>query len=126
MAKKVNSGEKVQEVAWNWVGIVAFLLGIVISLVSAIWQPYDPLISTLLFALGIIVGLLNITVKEINSFLLAAVALILTAFTMQRALTTILYVGTLIPKIADNLTMFIGPAALIVALKVIWEVARSK
>lgn len=65
---------------------------------------------------------LNIIQKEVVPFLLATVALGLGAQTSFSALPM---VGLYIDIIMANLVTFVAPAAVIVALKVVYDIARK-
>lgn len=78
---------------------------------------------TALFALGIAVGLLNVTVRERSEFLLATVALILAGVVN---LGLIPYIGVWLRTVLSNIVVFVVPAAVIVALKTIWVLANKE
>jgi hypothetical protein len=98
----------------------AFIGGIVLSGVAAFvtqvaWMYWG------LAVLGLVVGFLNITAEETKGFLLAAVALILSASSVQG----IPLVGELVTQIMGNLVAFMSAAVLIVALKSLFESAKN-
>ena len=71
--------------------------------------------------LGLIVGFLNINDKESQTFLLAAIALIVAA----SAVGVIPYIGEVVARIIANLVLFLGGAVLVVAVKSLFAVARD-
>jgi len=101
----------------HWAFIVGIVIAIIAGLVPA-WQT--PTITWVLVILGLIVGLLNITAKETVEFLVAAVALMLIG-----SAGAIPALGTIVLSILANIVAFVAPAALIVALKSIYELARK-
>ncbi|MBW3002928.1 hypothetical protein KY328_01795 [Candidatus Woesearchaeota archaeon] len=114
------------------VGSYAFLvvlaLAVIAGLVTGLLPITEPgtvaattTVTWILVILGLIVGLLNITKKESESFLVASVALLL----FSAALPGVLLVAPL-KSVLDNIAAFVGPAALLVALKVIYELAEKK
>lgn len=95
----------------------AFIIGLIVAVIIAIFGTTETWPMYLLVVLGLIVGLLNVTDKEVGSFLIAAIAFLLT-FT---ALGT---VANGIPEVGDNIAVFfmlvnafIAPAAAVVAFK---------
>jgi hypothetical protein len=101
----------------HWAFIVGIVIAIIAGLVPA-WQT--PTITWVLVILGLIVGLLNITAKETVEFLVAAVALMLIG-----SAGAIPALGTIVLSILANIVAFVAPAALIVALKSIYELAKK-
>ena len=83
-----------------------------------------------LVILGLIVGLLNIRHKEMSEFLLAAIALMVVAPAMNVVSLTldkfVLGSGSFLRSMLSYLIIFIVPAVLIVAVKVIVELAEEK
>jgi hypothetical protein len=74
----------------------------------------------ILALLGVVVGLLNITAEETESFLLAAIAFLLSA----TALSAIPLIGGVIDNILSYVAAFVAGAAVVVALKALFKVAR--
>lgn len=109
------------------VGHFAFLAGVAIALllglvnVSATWQSNALL---LLVVLGLIVGLLNVKGKETELFLIAAAALML-AGSAEVDKITYLNLGVYLKAILLNIKVFVAPAALVVALKAVWALAKD-
>jgi len=81
--------------------------------------------------LGIIVGLVSITAKEVAPFLLAAIALIVTGtgigvwspLETVDALAWLYYLAT---AVLTYFVAFAAPAAVIIAAKSIWAIAKEK
>ena len=63
---------------------------------------------------------MNISDRESQTFLLAAIALIVAA----NAIGEIPYIGELVTRIIANLVIFLGGAVLVVAVKSLFAVAR--
>jgi hypothetical protein len=74
-----------------------------------------------LAVLGLVVGFLNVTAEETRGFLLAAIALILSA-TSVRAIP---FIGELVTQIMSNVVAFIAAAVLVVSLKALFETAKD-
>jgi len=104
------------------IGELSFIIGVVLAIIFGAF--YEILNITAIYGvfviLGIIIGLLNITEKEIDRFLIAAVALLLTG---TAGLQVIPIVGKFIGPIFTNIISFVAPATVIVALKAIYNVA---
>ena len=105
------------------VGHWAFLVGALIAIVGGFFNEMvgDTALLTALFVLGLVVGLLNVTVRETSEFLLATVALIL-AGVVNLGLIPVF--GVLLRNILSNIVVFVVPAAVIVALRSVWVLAN--
>jgi len=105
----------------NWV----FILGIIIAVVAPLLVPMGVAVDAAsviwgLVILGLLVGLLNITRKETTEFLIAAIAL------LAASAVTGLGTMTTVKDIIANIGVLIAPAAILVALKAVWETAKKK
>jgi zinc transporter ZupT len=98
----------------------AFILGLVISVLAGIFLQPDWAIWVLAI-LGVIVGLVNITAEDTRGFLLSAIALTLSA----TALNTLPIVGKAFELILPFVVAFVSGAMIVVALKELFQVARS-
>lgn len=113
-------------------GSYAFLFGVVIAVVAGIAAAFTgqvggAAISLILVILGIIVGFLNINDKETVPFLVCAIALMtMGAGSYFLVIDNIIKgLGTLIALIVSNIAVFVSPAAVIVALKGIYSLAKQ-
>jgi zinc transporter ZupT len=102
------------------VGKWAFIIGLVIAVVAGIFFQAEWVVWVLAI-LGLIVGLLNVTAEETQSFLLAAVALALSA----TALNTIPLIGEFFKNILGYVAAFVAGAMIVVALKTLFVTARK-
>jgi len=118
--------KEVRVKAITLLGPAAFYIGLVIVIIAAFIRPSGWLYVGLA-VLGAIVGLLNITARESGPFLFATIAFIVAALGMQLMITA---AGVDVPekltRLAANITVFIGVAAIIIALRAIYEAARGK
>ncbi len=106
----------------NGLGHWSFLAGILIAILAGFIRALQtPTMVWVLVVLGLIVGLLNVTARETAEFLLAALALIICA----NAATSLLPLGTVVVTILSNIVAFVFPAALLVALRTIWILAKN-
>jgi ATP synthase protein I len=102
------------------IGRYAFLVGLVISVLAGFIDMGATGLS-LLVVLGVIVGFLNVTGKESQRFLVGTIALMLVG-TIGINLPAI---GTTVTSIVSAFTAFVAGAALIVALKEVYSVAKE-
>lgn len=112
-------------------GSYAFLLGAALVLISSIFSGLvagmEGIILLALVVLGLVVGVLNISDKEVGKFLVASIALILVGSANLTAANTVVFgLGTIMQTIVVNLARFVAPAALVVALKSIFSMAKEK
>ncbi len=107
----------------NW-GKWAFIAGIVLAIASgflaASWVP------VVLFVLGIVVGFLNVTAKEMTQYLVAIVALLLVANSIlilaQVIDNTIMGV---VGRILVNFNAFVAASGLVVAIRSIVALGKN-
>jgi hypothetical protein len=101
-------------------GAWAFLVGLILAIIFGFLTAETWLIWVLV-VLGVIVGLLNITDKEVKPFLTAGTILVIVSALSGSVFSTIPYLNTIFYNI---LTLFV-PATIIVALKSVFELARK-
>jgi hypothetical protein len=116
----------------NKVGSWAFIAGIAVAILAGIFIDITETVwlLTLLIALGLVVGLLNITAKEVVSFLVAAIALLVSTVSINAVLKLIIEktsstIVLALQSILGNIAVFVAPAAIIVALKAIFVLAEE-
>ena len=121
----------------NLVGKWAFILGLVVAILSAILVNTYPAavagMMLVLFILGLIVGFLNIREEHTIKFLVAVSALLLLGIGSLSAVTVLTgLLGTLstqvnlyISLIFGNFIAFVGAAGLVVAIKAIVETTKK-
>ena len=103
--------------------LAGFIIALVVGLVAATNYVIPVEVTYLLILLGLIVGFLNITQREVVPFLLAVIALLALG---AAGLETLPVVGAPLGAVFKYIQVFVAPAALIVALNVIVELARAK
>jgi cell division protein FtsW (lipid II flippase) len=108
------------------VAMVAFIAGYVLSIIFGVVDPDNGPVILILVILGVIVGILNITGKEIIPYLIAAIALIivgnLDAFEPLNQVWGGL--GDGINDIVGLMATFSAPAAVIQAIRAGVALAR--
>jgi len=102
------------------IGKWAFILGLVIAVLAGLFYQPDWALWVLAI-LGVIVGLLNVTAEDTRGFLMAAIALTLSA----TALNTLPIVGTAFSYVLPFVVAFVAGATIVVALKELFQAARS-
>ncbi len=127
------------------IAIWAFILGTIIALLVGLYQAYtlqngDNFITTstgsavawLLAVIGAIVGLLaflgkgTITKEEVPAFLTASIALLVMYGVFQNLVHTVGYwLGPLFAGVSLTLSIFIAPAAGILAIKAIYDIGKD-
>ena len=101
----------------------AFLIGIaLVILAGVIPQLQTAKVAWIIVFLGLVVGLLNVTAKETQEFLVAVIAMVLAA----SSAADMIALGRTVLIILGNVVLFIFPAAFIVAFKTIWRLASER
>jgi len=109
------------------IGSWAFILGVVIAIIvgflgSGVFGPIADWIPLIMVILGVLIGLLNISDKEITNFLVAVIALLAASAVDWALIPT---VGAPLGKIFWNIASLMAPAAIIVGIKAVWNMASS-
>jgi hypothetical protein len=125
MAEEAKQPDALKKLAGT-IGLLAFLVGIILAIVGGIGYHDNSGITLTLVIVGILVGVLNITGKEVLPLLIAAIALIVVGLTKGFAPLNDLggEAGTKINDIVAYIAIFVTPAAIISAVRAIWAVAR--
>jgi hypothetical protein len=125
MAEEAKQPDAMKKLAGT-IGLLAFLVGIILAIVGGIGYHDNSGITLTLVIVGILVGVLNITGKEVLPLLIAAIALIVVGLTKGFAPLDDLggEAGTKINDIVAYIAIFITPAAILSAVRAIWAVAR--
>jgi hypothetical protein len=104
----------------DMVGKWAFIIGLVLAVVVGYVLQAEWVVWVLAI-LGVIVGLLNVTREDTERFLLAAIAFGLSA----TALSTVPVLGFQITNALGYVAAFVAGAMVVVALKVLFQTART-
>jgi hypothetical protein len=124
MAEEAKRPDGMKRLAGT-IGLMAFLGGIVLAIVGGIGYRDYGSITLALAIMGILVGVLNITGKEVLPLLIAAIALIVVGKAGFAPLNDLGgNAGTRIDSIVGYLATFMAPAAVISAFRAIWALAR--
>jgi hypothetical protein len=120
----------------NYAGAWAFLIGVVLAILIGLSTTLIPIpalaeysaeIYGILVVLGIVVGFLNVTGKDSQTFLLAgAVLVIVSKFGMESVTGSLIGIGigdAVSSTFAALLALFV-PATIIVALKTVFSITN--
>jgi hypothetical protein len=108
-------------------GFIAFVTGLITALVAGILSPGSGAVILVLVVLGIIVGVFNITSRDIIPLLVAALALVVVGTAGFAPLDQLLNgLGTHINEIVNYLARLMAPAALIAAIRTLVSVGFPK
>ncbi len=110
----------------DMVGKWAFIIGVVLAIIAGFVAI--PFTAFVLAVLGLVVGFLNITTKETNNFLMAAIALLVLGAASLGAIgevTVLKMVAEWVESILTNIIAFVAPAALVVSLEAIYKIGQK-
>ncbi len=109
----------------NWAFIIGVVLAIILGLFGELegLKTYAVTITYIVIILGLIVGFANISHKEATSFLISAIALLAVG---TAGLEILPMVGTYLGGILTKIVAFVAPAAVIVALKAVYDFEYKK
>lgn len=130
---KAAKSEKAK-VLGAWAFVIGMIIAVVLALAS-VWLGWGinevGALSLVLVILGLIVGLVNISEAESTQFLLAALVLVVlpVGFGRLDMLPAVgaggIGIGAILSTIVHYISMFVAPAALVVALKAMYSAARE-
>lgn len=108
-------------------GGIAFLAGLVIAIIIALFSAgMVPTWAAIVLAiLGLVVGLLNITDREVQLFLVASIAFLITFQVLGSVITTLAFGWESVSAFFHLLSIFVAPAAGVVAIKALFQVAKE-
>ncbi|MFC2016300.1 hypothetical protein ACFLUF_01155 [Chloroflexota bacterium] len=109
---------------WGMISFILFILGLVIAVVGGAVAPANAFVGAVLAIFGIIIGIAHIKDEEINTLLLATIALL--AMTAAFSPITALGVGRAVTSILVNLAALMAPVALIAAGKALLNIGLQK
>ena len=123
--------------AENNIGARAFLIGVVLAVVIGVASStliriqviadYNDTIYAILIILGVIVGFMNVTGKDSQTFMIAgAILVIVSKFGMESISGSLIGIGIsdIFSSIFKALLVLFVPATIIVALKTVFSIAR--
>ena len=112
----------------KWAFIIGAVLALVMGIAAGLGQAWagNTWLTVILVAAGLIVGFVNISAKEVQPFLVAAIA-VLAANTANLAVLFpgLTQLGAILAGIVAKLLVVIAPAALIVGLRAVYKFAAE-
>ncbi len=109
----------------NMMGMIgrwSFLIGLVLAVGLGIFAAYaGSWLAWVLVVLGLIVGFVNISDKEVGAFLTAGTIMVLMGYFGGQTLSSVLYLSSIFNNI---LTLFV-PATIVVAVKSVLALAKN-
>lgn len=105
-------------------GGIAVVVGALLSVIGA-FIDMPSWYSMLLIIAGLVAGFFNVSDAESRRFLLAAIALVVSADALQGLDFGNLGIGDYITDIMNNFVMFLSPAVLLVALKSLFATVKD-
>ena len=109
----------------NLVGSWSFLVGMVLAVLVGlgVGVSLTPTVTAVLALLGLIVGLLAVSSKDVEPFVMAAIVVLLAAFVGKEVLSTVTLIN--LGSVLDAIVAMMVPAAVIVALKEAFAIAKK-
>lgn len=111
----------------NWkkqVGPWSFVAGLILALVFAFITPAG-WTFLVLSVIGVAVGLLNITDEEIQGFLLASVAFVVSSSSLTKIFLDLNLGAAFVGQFLTNVTTLMAPAAAVVAIIALYKLAKD-
>jgi hypothetical protein len=119
----------------NLLGARVFLVGLILAVVVGLFSGnnffalYNPLILGIMAVLGIVVGYF-VAEKDVQTFLLASVALVIVSYAgisglVLGAAISGLGIGKMISSVLQTLLALFVPATIIVAIKTVFSISKS-
>ncbi|MFT4303724.1 MAG: hypothetical protein ACMXYG_04105 [Candidatus Woesearchaeota archaeon] len=106
----------------GWAFLIGLVLAIIIAIIGADSAPWA---ITTLAILGIIVGLFNITGKEMVPFMIATLTFIVTFQSLSTVLGKIPGIGGFFENFFQLLIVFVAPAAALVAISALMILTKE-
>ena len=122
MAKKKLGAGSTAHLVGSWGFLIGVILAVVLGLGFA--QAYGAVLLWIVFLLGIIVGLLNISHSETAAFLTSGTVLVLVSF-LGVQVGVFEGVAPVISNILKGILTLFVPATIIVALRAVFGLARN-
>jgi len=104
------------------IGFWAFIVGLILAIVAGLFWESEQWVMIVLIILGLIVGFLNITAKEIMLFLVATIALMVAGRVFEPL--SLLSIGEHLDNILAYVATLMVPAAVIASIKALWAVGK--
>lgn len=106
-------------------GAIAFIVGLILAVFIALFGTLGSWATWALAALGLVVGLLNVTGKEAGRFLLAAVAFVVTFTSLGTIFAPLPVAGPVIQGFFNQMVVFMAPATAVVAISSLFSIVKN-
>jgi len=103
-------------------GFLAFIIGFILAVVAGLFFPDNAVVIIILLILGLLIGFLNIGSEEMVPLLLATIALVVVGNVFSPIET--LNIGEKLGDIMALVAALMAPAAIVVAIKTLYTVAK--
>ena len=108
---------------WGMVSFILFCIGLVIAVVGGLALPANVIVGAVLAIFGLVIGVIYaVGTKEINTLLLATIALL----AMAGAFAPITFVGKAITSMVANFATLMAPVAIIAAIRALLKIGLEK
>jgi len=117
----------------NYWGAWGFLVGIILALavgiLSASLGELSGYIMGVLVFLGLLVGFINVSPKDQNTFLMTAVSLVIVSFAGAAGISEIEFlnigIGNMVSSTLGALLVMLVPATIVVAIKSLFSISQK-
>lgn len=106
------------------IGVWSFIAGLVIAVIAGF--AWSNTFAMVLGVLGIVVGLINISDREVMMYLISSIAILLGASSLSGMISFIGVASDFLTNLLRAITIFVAPGAVVVAIKGIFEIAKAK
>jgi len=130
MAKKRKVSSSISKVSSrvpsHLIGSWSFLVGIILAVILGLGYAgaYHQTMVWVVFLLGVVVGLLNVTHGEADRFVMGGTVLVLVSF-LGVQVDVFKFVAPVIANILKSILTLFVPATLIVVLKSLFSISRN-
>ena len=108
---------------WGMVSFILFCIGLVLAVVGGLAIPANVIVGAVLAIFGLIIGVIYaVGTKEINTLLLATIALL----AMAGAFAPITFVGKAVTSMVVNFAALMAPVAIIAAIRALLKIGFEK
>lgn len=129
MAKELRELKSKAKTTGPWAFLIGVILAVLLGLIDSMLSPnmQSAAIGIVIIA-GILIGLFNVTARESKNFLMAALAMVITAYAGSGVIQQVANTGLLgrwLGDILGYLMILFVPTTIIVALRAVFEIARD-
>jgi len=113
----------------KWAFIIGALLAVLLGILEGVGQALgaNAWLVLLLLVLGLVIGFVNISAKEVQPFLVAAIAVLAAATAANLVVANTLFapLGTILAAVVKDVVLVVAPAALVVSLRAVYGFAAE-